>query len=108
MERLYISEDQINLIKTIIRNFYSFEMYLIVEILIIHSRLTEMELSELLKIETKIVNQHLMTLKKDKFIRESFSFNTMQKYFYCDFNMIIKITKYKLGIIRKKIKKEGY
>lgn len=100
------------LIRMIMRAFYGFELYLCMEMLMFYPCIKEEDLAELLRMDLKVVHQHLVNLKKEKFINER-SMMTEQdgrqskhSFFYINYKMMVNVIKYKLDKIRIQIESE--
>lgn len=101
------------LVRLIMRAFYGFELYLCMEMLIIYPCIKEEDLAELLRMDLKHVHQHLINLKKEKFINERSIMETSldgrqskHSYFYINYKMMVNVIKYKLDKIRIQIDSE--
>ena len=66
------------LIRIVMRTFYGFELYLVMEMLMLYPCIKEEDLAELLRLDLKTVQQHLKNLKKEKFLSEKFLMETSQ------------------------------
>jgi len=122
------------LIRYVLKSFYSFELYLVMESLIMYPCIKEEDLASVLKLEPKHVRQYLNNLKAEKFVSEKSTMETtttttstasattssysnlydkqrqesMQKksYFYINYKMMVNVIKYKLDKIRIQIETE--
>lgn len=102
------------LIRIILRNFYGFELFLCMEMLILYPCIKEEDLAEILRLDLKIVHQHLLNLKREKFINEKSIMETSSidgkqskhSYFYINYKMMVNVIKYKLDKIRIQIESE--
>lgn len=101
------------LLRYVLKSFYSFELYLVMEMLIIYPCIKEEDLAELLKLDQKIVRQYLINLKQEKFISEKSTIETsadakQQKktYYYVNYKSMVNVIKYKLDKIRLQIELE--
>ena len=101
------------LIRMIMRAFYGFELYLIVEMLMQYPCIKEEDLADLLRLDLKAVHQQLVNLKKEKFINERSIMETTpdgrqskHSYFYINYKMTVNVIKYKLDKIRIQIESE--
>jgi transcription initiation factor TFIIE subunit alpha len=97
------------LIRIVVRKFYGFELSLCMEMFMIYPCIKEEDLAELLRLDLKVVHQHLINLKKEKFLSERSLMetnadgkSTKHSYFYIDYKMMVNIIKYKLDNIRQK------
>jgi len=97
----------------IMRAFYGFELFLCMEMLIAYPCIREEDLADLLRMDLKHVHQHLVNLKKEKFINERPIMETspdgrQQKhsYFFINYKMTVNVIKYKLDKIRIQIESE--
>jgi transcription initiation factor IIE alpha subunit len=106
-----IPDDLKLLIRTIMRTFYGFELYLTMEMLMMYPCIKEDDLAELLRLDLKVMQQNLKNLKKEKFINEKALMETSQdgnkqskqNYFYINYKMMVNVIKYKLDKIRQQI-----
>ena len=105
-----VPSDLKTLIRIIMRNFYGFELYLCMEMLLIYPCIKEDDLAELLRLDLKLVHQHLVNLKSEKFLSEKSIMETSAdgkqtkySYFFINYKMIVNVIKYKLDQIRMKI-----
>ena len=110
---LQVPADLIRLIRIVMRTFYGFELYLCMEMLMIYPCLKEEDLADLLRLDLKVVHQHLVNLKKEKFLNEQSIMETSQdgrlskhSYFYINYKMMVNIVKYKLDKIRIQIESD--
>jgi transcription initiation factor TFIIE subunit alpha len=118
------------LIRYVLKTFYSFELYMVVNMLLIYPCIREEDLSELLKLEQKHIRQYLNDLKREKFINEKSTidfdtqppanrpYNHYQQqqqqqqvvhknvFYFINYKMMVNIIKYKLDIIRIQIENE--
>ena len=101
------------LIRMIMRAFYGFDLFLIMEMLMHYSCIKEEDLAELLRIDLKTIHQQLVNLKKEKFINERSIMETTpdgrqskHSYFYINYKMTVNVIKYKLDKIRIQIESE--
>jgi transcription initiation factor TFIIE subunit alpha len=102
------------LIRTIMRTFYGFELYLCMEMLMLYPCVKEDDLADLLRLDLKTVQQHLKNLKKEKFLNEKALMETSNDgskqskhaYFFINYKMLVNIVKYKLDKIRQQIETE--
>lgn len=108
-----VPHDLKSLIRTIMRNFYGFELSLCMEMLLIYPCIKEDDLAELLRLDLKLVHQHLVNLKAEKFLSEKSIMETSAdgkqtkySYFFINFKMIVNVIKYKLDQIRMKIESD--
>ena len=91
-----ISQDLVKLIRIVIRTFYDFELFLFMDMLIIHSCLKEQDLADLLHMDIKMVHQHLLNLKSQKFVKENYILENdgnkslRHRYFYINYKMMVK------------------
>lgn len=97
----------------VMRAFYGFELYLCMEMLMVYPCIKEEDLSDLLRMDLKHVHQHLVNLKKEKFINEKPLMETSadgrqskHSYFYINYKMMVNVIKYKLDKIRIQIESE--
>lgn len=105
-----VPSDLKTLIRIIMRNFYGFELSLCMEMLLIYPCIKEDDLAELLRLDLKLVHQHLVNLKAEKFLSEKSIMETSAdgkqtkySYFFINYKMIVNVIKYKLDQIRMKI-----
>ncbi|CAF0755991.1 unnamed protein product [Brachionus calyciflorus] len=108
-----VPSDLKTLIRIIMRNFYSFELYLCMEMLLIYPCMKEDDLAEVLRLDLKVVHQYLVNLKKEKFLNEKCIMETSPdgkqtkfSYFFINYKMIVNVIKYKLDQIRVRIESE--
>jgi transcription initiation factor IIE alpha subunit len=109
-----IPHDLILLIRIIMRTFYSFELYLCMEMLLIYPCIKEEDLADLLRLDAKVVHQHLLNLKREKFVSERSIMvtsddgtkMTKHSYFYINYQMMVNVIKYKLDKISNQIESE--
>lgn len=100
------------LIRMIMRAFYGFELYLCMEMLMFYPCIKEEDLAELLRMDLKVVHQHLVNLKKEKFINERIMMTeqdgrqSKHSFFYINYKMMVNVIKYKLDKIRIQIESE--
>jgi transcription initiation factor IIE alpha subunit len=102
------------LIRIILRNFYGFELFLCMEMLMLYPCIKEEDLAEVLRLDLKVVHQHLLNLKREKFINEKSIMETSSidgkqskhSYFYINYKMMVNVIKYKLDKIRIQIESE--
>ena len=101
------------LIRMVMRAFYGFELYLCMEMLMVYPCIKEEDLADLLRMDLKHVHQHLINLKKEKFINERSIMETSadgrqskHSYFYINYKMMVNVIKYKLDRIRIQIESE--
>lgn len=101
------------LIRMIMRAFYQFELFLCMEMLLVYPCIKEEDLADLLRLDLKHVHQHLVNLKKEKFINERSIMETSpdgrqskHSYFYINYKMMVNVIKYKLDKIRIQIESE--
>jgi len=101
------------LIRMIMRAFYGFELFLCMEMLLVYPCIKEEDLSDLLRMDLKHVHQHLVNLKKEKFINERSIMETSpdgrqskHSYFFINYKMMVNVIKYKLDKIRIQIESE--
>jgi transcription initiation factor IIE alpha subunit len=100
------------LIRMIMKAFYGFELYLCMEMLMYHRCIKEEDLADLLRIDLKLVHQHLVNLKREKFINERSIMETVDgrqskhSYFYVNYKMMVNVIKYKIDKIRIQIESE--
>jgi transcription initiation factor TFIIE subunit alpha len=101
------------LIRTIMRTFYGFDLYLCMEMLMMYNCVKEEDLADLLRLDLKLVHEKLVNLKKDKFINEKIIMATSSdakqskhSYFYINYKMCVNVIKYKLDKIRIQIESE--
>ena len=102
------------LIRIVMRTFYGFELYLVMEMLMLYPCIKEEDLADLLRLDLKTVQQHLKNLKKEKFLSEKFLMETSQdgnkqckqNYFNINYKMMVNVIKYKLDKIRQQIESE--
>jgi len=102
-----------NLIRMVMKAFYGFELYLCMEMLLYHQCIKEEDLADLLRLDLKVVHQHLVNLKREKFINEYLIMNTStdgrqskHSYYYINYKMMVNVIKYKLVKIRMQIETE--
>lgn len=102
-----------NLIRMIMKAFYGFELYLCMEMLMYHRCIKEEDLADLLRIDLKLIHQHLVNLKREKFINERSIMETSpdgrqakHSYFYINYKMMVNVIKYKIDKIRIQIESE--
>ena len=105
--------DLTRLIRIVMRTFYGFELYMCMELLMFYQCIKEDDVAELLRLDLKIVHQHLINLKKEKFAHEKSIMVTSadgklskHSYFYVNYKMMVNIIKYKLDKIRIQIEGE--
>lgn len=108
-----VPEDLKELIRIIVLNFYGFDFYLCTEYLMIYLCLRQDILAEMLKLEPKIVNEHLNRLKKDKFLNEKLMVDIQRDgkrikhhFFYINFKSAVNVIKYKIDKIRERIEND--
>lgn len=108
-----VPDDLKELIRIITLNFYGFDFYLCTEYLMIYLCLREDILAEKLKIDPKIVHEHLLKLKKDKILNEKLMVDIQRDgkrikhhFFYINFRSAVNVIKYKIEIIRERIENE--
>lgn len=103
------------LVRYVLKSFYNFELYLIMDVLMHYPCIKEEDIAEILKIDHKHIRQYLHNLKQEKFISEKSLMETtndgkqmMQKksYFYINYKMMVNVVKYKLDKIRIQIETE--
>jgi transcription initiation factor TFIIE subunit alpha len=116
------------LIRYVLKSFYSIELYMVMNMLLIYPCIREEDLSELLKLEQKHIRQYLNDLKREKFINEksTIDFDTQQGttttskttyqqqqqivhknvFYFINYKMMVNIVKYKLDVIRIQIENE--
>lgn len=101
------------LIRTIMRTFYGFELYLCMDVLLVYPCIKEEDLAEILRLEAKLVHQHLVNLKKEKFVNERPIMETSgdgkqksHSYYFINYKMMVNVVKYKLDKIRIQIESE--
>lgn len=102
------------LLRTVMRTFYSFELYLCMEMLMLYPCCKEDDLADLLRLDLKTLQQHLKNLKKEKFISEKALMETSSDgskqckhaYYFINYKMLVNIVKYKLDRIRIQIETE--
>ena len=101
------------LIRTIMRTFYGFDLYLCMEMLMMYNCVKEEDLADLLRLDLKLVHEKLVNLKKDKVINENIIMATSSdakqskhSYFYINYKMCVNVIKYKLDKIRIQIESE--
>jgi len=101
------------LIRMIMRAFYGFELFLCMEMLMVYPCIREEDLADLLRMDLKHVHQHLVNLKREKFINERSIMETSpdgrqskHSYFYINYKMMVNVIKYKLDKIRIQIESE--
>jgi transcription initiation factor TFIIE subunit alpha len=101
------------LIRMIMKAFYAFELFLCMEMLMVYPCVKEEDLADLLRMDLKHVHQHLVNLKKEKFINERSIMETSSdgrqskhSYFYINYKMMVNVIKYKLDKIRIQIESE--
>ncbi|RNA39515.1 general transcription factor IIE subunit 1-like [Brachionus plicatilis] len=101
------------LIRIIVLNFYGFDFYVCIEYLMIYLCLREEDLAEMLKLDPKIVHEHLFTLKKDKFLNEKLTVDIQKDgkhikhhLFYINYISAVNMIKYKIDKIRERIENE--
>lgn len=107
-----VPNDLKTLIRLVMRAFYGFELYLCMEMLIHHRCIKTEDLADLLRIDNKLVHQHLLNLKREKFVNERqmiMEFEGKQSkcsYFYINYKMVVNVIKYKIDRIRIQIESE--
>jgi transcription initiation factor IIE alpha subunit len=101
------------LVRMVMRSFYGFELYLCMETLMAYPCIKEENLADLLRLDLKQVHQHLVNLKKEKFINEKSIMETStdgrqskHSCFYINYKMMVNVIKYKLDKIRIQIESE--
>jgi transcription initiation factor TFIIE subunit alpha len=107
-----VPNDLKTLIRLIMRAFYGFELYLCMEMLIHHRCIKTEDLADLLRIDNKLVHQHLQNLKREKFVNERMMIMEFEgkqskcSYFYVNYKMVVNVIKYKIDRIRIQIESE--
>lgn len=107
-----VPNDLKTLIRLIMRAFYGFELYLCMEMLIHHRCIKTEDLADLLRIDNKLVHQHLQNLKREKFVNERMMIMELEgkqskcSYFYINYKMVVNVIKYKIDRIRIQIESE--
>jgi len=83
------------------------------EMLMVYPCIREEDLADLLRMDLKHVHQHLINLKREKFINERSIMETSpdgrqskHSYFYINYKMMVNVIKYKLDKIRIQIESE--
>ncbi len=101
------------LVRMVMRAFYGFELFLCMEMLMVYPCIREEDLADLLRMDLKHVHQHLINLKREKFINERSIMETSpdgrqskHSYFYINYKMMVNVIKYKLDKIRIQIESE--
>ena len=102
------------LIRTVMRTFYGFELYLCMEMLMMYACVKEEDLAELLRLDLKTVQTHMKHLLKEKFVHKRDLMETSvldgkqtkHAYYFVNYKMFVNIVKFKLDKIRLQIETE--
>jgi transcription initiation factor IIE alpha subunit len=109
-----LPEELIRLVRYVLRSFYDFELYLVMDMLIHYPCIKEDQLADILKLDGKIVRQYLIALKAEKFVSEKLAIETTTAdnkqnkvlHYYINYKMMVNVVKFKLDNMRKQIESE--
>ena len=108
-----LPKELISLVRYVLRSFYDFELYLVMDMLVHYPCIKEEQLVEILKLDGKKVREYLAQLKAEKFVNEKLvvettgdNKQTKYNYYYINYKMMVNVVKYKLDNMRKQIELE--
>jgi len=103
----------IKLEQYVLRSFYEFELYLVMDMLRRYPCIKEDQLIDILKLDGKKVREYLMQLKAEKFVNEKLVIETTSDnkqnkvlHYFINHKMTVNVIKYKLDNMRKQIELE--
>ena len=94
---LRVPSDLIRLIRIVMKTFYTFELCLCMDMLLIYHCINENDFEQLLQLESKNIHKFLITLKNEKFLKERCIIEksddeqkpNKQIYFYINYKMMV-------------------